>query len=327
MRRSRLSHALLIATERSDVERVRELTRQDSGASVGACDSVGKTALMYAAEQGNPETMRALLDAGADVCSLENERQMTALMYMAHVPSFVLAFDDGCCRVLPAMFGPAIDAPVNGRIIRADPFRANATLQNGPLLRGAIAFVGRGGCTFAEKAQRCTEAGAIAVVVANNDAQNPAQIFEMTAHEKVEIEIPLAMLPYEDATRVCAEGRGGGFVTLRPSEASAARAARCVEMLVAAGADINARDHHGTTALMHSALEGHLAVFTALLERGADPSLIAEVDGMDALLIACQGNCTEMVRLLIAQCVDVREPRKVSLVYLPLHFTRILLTI
>jgi hypothetical protein len=301
-RRSALVDALLIATERSDVEKVLELTAADGGASVGACDSLGKTALMYAAEAGNPETMRALLDAGADVSSLTNEGQMTALMYMAHVPSFVLAFDGGCCRVLPAMFGPAIDAPVHGRVIRADPFRAHEDLRNAPLLRGSIAFVSRGGCTFAEKAQRCAEAGAIAVLVANNDAQNPAQIFEMTAHEKVEIGIPLAMLPYEDATRVCAEGRGAGFVTLRPSKASAACAARCVEMLVAAGADINARDDHGTTALMHAALEGQLAVFSALLARGADPSLVAEVDGMDALFIACQGNCTEMVRLLNILC-------------------------
>ena len=299
---------LLTAVERSDEDAVSSLLAAGSSANVN--DRRGKSALMYAAESGNPTIVAALIEAGADV-SYETANSMTALMHCAHIAGFVLRFDEGACRVLPAAFGPRVDAaaegasPVRGQIFRAEPFRAHRELANAALLRGAVAFVGRGGCTFAEKAARCAEAGAIAMIVANNDAKNPAQIFEMTAFPNVECRIPLAMMQYEDKGRV----RDGTMVTLAVRDSSAVRAAQCVEALFAAGAELDAKDSHGTTALMHACLEGHFAVFEALLESGADPECIAEEDHMDALLIASQGNHIKMVQALIERGVDVRSPR------------------
>lgn len=53
--------------------------------------------------------------------------------------------------------------------IVASPRRADADLRNSDALRGAVAVVVRGGCSFCEKAARVQAAGAIAIVFVNTD--------------------------------------------------------------------------------------------------------------------------------------------------------------
>ena len=69
--------------------------------------------------------------------------------------------------------------------------------------------------------------------------------------------------------------------------------ARCVEYLLECGADINAQDEFGMTALMYACLQecvrvcGYLDIVIKLLERGADVSL-KNRRGATALMCACQ---------------------------------------
>jgi hypothetical protein len=53
-------------------------------------------------------------------------------------------------------------------------------------------------------------------------------------------------------------------------------------MLIAAGANINARDAQGSTALLYAAAGGHLECVEALLAAHADPN-IRNDDGKSAL--------------------------------------------
>jgi ankyrin repeat protein len=53
---------------------------------------------------------------------------------------------------------------------------------------------------------------------------------------------------------------------------------RLVDLLLDAGADVNARRRDGMTALHSAAYRGHLRVIRRLLERGADPTIRAQHD-------------------------------------------------
>ena len=69
------------------------------------------------------------------------------------------------------------------------------------------------------------------------------------------------------------------------------------QIVVNAGAEVNARNAEGSTALMGAALQGHIAVVQVLLDGGADKAI---VDGQTAtaLVIARSRGFTEIVELL-----------------------------
>ncbi|MEZ6197157.1 MAG: ankyrin repeat domain-containing protein [Planctomycetota bacterium] len=87
---------------------------------------------------------------------------------------------------------------------------------------------------------------------------------------------------------------------LRPLNSGAAsRRAPMVRLLLAAGAEPDARQKGGFTALHSAARHGDLAMTEALLVHGADPSLAAD-DGQDALAFAREGGGEAVIRRLEA---------------------------
>ena len=58
-----------------------------------------------------------------------------------------------------------------------------------------------------------------------------------------------------------------------------------LEALLDAGADINARDEHGQTALMNASRDGHTAMVRLLVTRGADLNHTAKYN-LSALMLA-----------------------------------------
>lgn len=58
-----------------------------------------------------------------------------------------------------------------------------------------------------------------------------------------------------------------------------------LETLLQAGADVDAKDRYGQTALMLAAHGGHLVAVEALLRRGANPDVTAKF-GLSALMLA-----------------------------------------
>lgn len=70
-------------------------------------------------------------------------------------------------------FGPLLRAPVSGQIVQVvsaeeDPTLSCQTITNTDEIAGQIALINRGGCTFEEKALNAEAAGAIGVVIGNN---------------------------------------------------------------------------------------------------------------------------------------------------------------
>ena len=127
-----------------------------------------------------------------------------------------------------AEFGVSSDA--EGDICRAVPLTADTDLENKSDLQGKIAVVARGVVPFAEKARRVTEAGAIALIVVN-DEDTP---YKCTAagEDCSAITLPVVCVGrrsgtyLEDGTRVRITGvaKGAGSV-LRLVEVEDAKAA------------------------------------------------------------------------------------------------------
>ena len=66
---------------------------------------------------------------------------------------------------------------------------------NGPSLAGKIVVINRGNCPFVEKVKNAQNAGAIAVIVLNNDVANPDQIITMAGADAT-ITIPAISVSY-----------------------------------------------------------------------------------------------------------------------------------
>lgn len=65
------------------------------------------------------------------------------------------------------------------RLVIADPFECCSKPHNAPELLGAVALVSRGECSFVSKAVKAEEAGAIAVIVTDNNVDNDELYIEM----------------------------------------------------------------------------------------------------------------------------------------------------
>ena len=74
--------------------------------------------------------------------------------------------------------------------------------------------------------------------------------------------------------------------------------------LLTRGADVNARDRHGFSALMKAALYGHTGIVEMLMERGADLNASDE-NGWTPLMSAASGGNPDIVELLLRKGADV----------------------
>ena len=79
-----------------------------------------------------------------------------------------------------------------------------------------------------------------------------------------------------------------------------------VKVLLDHGADVNAQDSLGNTALTLAVNYGHAEIVKVLLDNGADANLRRK-DGPTALLAACQRRSVDMVKMLLEKGADVNE--------------------
>jgi uncharacterized protein len=78
----------------------------------------------------------------------------------------------------------------------------------------------------------------------------------------------------------------------------------CLKRLLTAGADINARDRYGQTALMIAARNGESSVARFLMENGAGLDYTAKY-GLSALMLAVIGGHADIIRALVEAGADL----------------------
>jgi ankyrin repeat protein len=241
---------LVKAAKKGDLTKVQDLLAK--GDDVNAKDKKGETALMWAALGGHVEMVQTLLARGADV-NAKSHDDATALMAAA---------SNGHREVLEALLAKGADV--------------NARADN-----GVTALMGAASNSNLEMVQALLAKGADV----NARAEN-GWVALMAAAEKGDFGVVQALLAKgADANARLANGRTelvfssqyGGVVVnkVRVDQGFSALmlAARnghleVVRLLLAAGADVNAKSSNGDTAMMVAAGKGHTEVVQVLLAKG-----------------------------------------------------------
>ena len=111
----------------------------------------------------------------------------------------------GSYDIVPGAFGMNEIEPLSGELLLieddTDPTSDGCTAAVNDLT-GFIAFIDRGGCPFVDKAANAQAAGAIAMLVCNND---PAEDPFVMGGDAPDITIPIAMASFDDCATIRAE--------------------------------------------------------------------------------------------------------------------------
>jgi len=104
------------------------------------------------------------------------------------------AFPTGIPQDGPFMFPDAVE------IAFTEPIFADQPLTNPSAVAGKIAVVSRGECSFTLKIRHCQEAGAVGVIIGNNDPTNSLDIISHTPEDDPQgiVSIPTIAINYDE---------------------------------------------------------------------------------------------------------------------------------
>jgi ankyrin repeat protein len=263
----RLSDALaslMAAASAGDVESVRALV--ENGADVNAKDLFSNTALIYAAAGGHLGLVRWLIEHGAQV-NAKNQIGMTASQrakIQGHSHIFILLKKYGAEDEVQ---GSAHDAGAG-----VGPTSLLQAARDGDL----------------REVRNCLASGAD-VNAKNGEGWTALMIATLKGYK----EIVRALLE-QDRAQVNASNHHG-LTALR--FAVSMGDGETVRILLEAGAEVNAPDHDGRTPLMQAAGEGNLECLEILLAGGADAWAKNKL-GETAHAVAAHKGFTKIVSLL-----------------------------
>ena len=259
-------------------------------------------ALLSAARANDVEAARALIAGGADVNHQDPSRQSAFLIAASEVGDDPRLLDltlaggadvratdgyDGTALIRAAERGfPAIV----GRLIEAGVEIDHVNRLGWTALHEAI-ILGDGSEPYVRVVQQLVDAGADATLASRTDGVTPIEHARSRGFTEIadilrrEIN---AMAPDE---RLLQASRDGSVVA--------------VESALGAGADIEARDGHGRTALLRAVTEDHVDVARLLVSRGADVNAVDDQRDTPFLVTGVTGS-VDMLDALLPGGPDTR---------------------
>ena len=257
------------AVRSGDVAQVRALIR--GHVDVNAPEADGSTALDWAVQGDNAKLTQMLLQAGANA-ETQTPDGVSPLSLAAQNRNSAIA------KMLLEAGADANEKAAGGETVLMLAARSgNAELVNALLAHGAR--VNEKGAAFGETALMiaadANQGEAARVLIANGAEVNGRSMKLEYPKDRFGLEGVLTILPHGDWTPLMYAARQGS--------ADAAR------VLCEAGADMNAVDPDGTSALEFAILNGHFDTAAVLLEHTADPNL-ADSAGMGPLYAAVDMN-------------------------------------
>ena len=160
------------------------------------------------------------------------------------------------CRATGSAFGTPFNECGDGLaapLVIADPRDGASEFKNAAALKGSIAVLWRGTCSFVDKVRRAQQAGCVAAVVVQGDGQKWPFTMSDTAGKGVDLLLPSLMVSPSDGVallRAVDEARaGGGATVLDVSDAADATTAMSGGHAPTIYAHACARDHHTSCAV------------------------------------------------------------------------------
>lgn len=196
-----MNECLIAAAERGDTNEVRRLL--DNGANIDATDSQGRTAILAATHRNRVDTVKALIEAGADI-NIRDERKDNPFLY---------AGAEGLLEIVKLLNAAGADTKLTNRY-------------------GGIAVI------------PASERGHVEVVQ------------ELLEHSDINVN-HINNLGWTALMEAIVLGSGGE------------KHQRIVELLIKHGADVNIPDKDGVTPLQHSRQRGFQAIERMLSNAGA----------------------------------------------------------
>lgn len=109
--------------------------------------------------------------------------------------------------------------------------------------------------------------------------------------------------------KMLVEKHPDGKVSISLSMAVVQSGTEAVELLLKNGADVNAKDRYGGTALARAAYAGHTEAVRLLLRRNADVNTKRN-DGCTPLMLAAEEDNSEIIRMLLGANADSKAQNK-----------------
>lgn len=295
---------LLLAVKRADAVKVGELLK--SGANVNAADSQGVPAIAWAAFAGDPETIKLLLEAKANVRNRDSLAHEALLIYLAEGMARGRYSRRGT-RSVDDKEWPAQQADIVHRMIAAGADVNARNSYRGTVLTKAITHVSY---SLALETIRELISKKASVVAADDYGQTPL----MLAASNSETELVNMLLEAGAKPSLNAKDKAGRTALINAAGSFRASSLPIMRTLLGSGAKVNEANEDGATALMLAAKSASVERVETLLKSGATASVNAkDKRGLPALIYAITGygqseiELIKTVKALLAAGAHVNE--------------------
>lgn len=280
---------LFNSVTKGDYDTVKKLI--DNGCDVNSKDGNDNTALMFAALSGQANIVKLLIDNGADdyytlLLALQNKHFSVAKLLIDN--GVDVNTQENCTVMTALQYAVWWDHTETIKLLIEKGADVNATDESG---NSALMYAASKHNT--DTVRLLLEKGA----APNPDDYNGATALMGAAswwEEKSETLANLNKQKLDEATHLDLLF-GAGHVTIDT-----------VKLLIEHGAEINAKDKYGRTALMIASMYGHPDTVKLLIESGADIRA-TDLNGKTALIKAVEIGRIHHVTLLIEKKVDINR--------------------